>query len=620
MREAATHSAAPNPRSGTGSATSDVAAGSPSSPVKVASNHGPIGPLDGWKQPAGRRRPPPWRPLPAPPAPLAGRRALPRLVRQAGSSHAATATTASTLPPPVNSIHFPSLHGLGAPQLFATLPKRVPSAELFKVAPDAKRASFSQICGGVHPISDLCKLHYYPPIVGDDGSLMAEAPEEAIVVAAERWVNALVGYVVGDRPTLGQLRTTVARLWQPKAPMNVFARMNGFFLFNLGSAEECERILTRGPWLIDGRPLVLRRWSIDFNFDRDMLMSVPMWIKFPTLQLHLWSQELLGRLVSVVGTPLYMDRTTTGVERISFARCFVEVSAVKPPPSSILIQRKSGKIEKVDVAYECDIPHCNLCHSFGHLRGQCPSLPSRPGDDGLSLGGQNHSASSQATATPRGESSLDEPKISYSVFDLAEHQCAPASASSQHQCAGSGPLLEEIVGPDTLLKPTAVNFSCATVCTPHPTVCAPHPGVPSPISAAAACVTLQPLLEARTSLAVSCASVGTLASLNSATLDAGGLLGVSGGSVPADDVVAPGSLLLSDTGNGTRQVTDSAARRPDTAAMRPVGSHDPSMDRLDCDTGTVCVTKCDSGPGHASGGSVCDTLNRLTTEPTSTPQ
>ena len=57
---------------------------------------------------------------------------------------------------------------------------------------------------------------------------------------------------------------------------------------------------------------------------------------FPHPPLELWTQELLGRLSSVIDTPLFMDRTMTGAERIGFARCFVEVSAASPPPSSPL--------------------------------------------------------------------------------------------------------------------------------------------------------------------------------------------------------------------------------------------------------------------------------------------
>ena len=45
------------------------------------------------------------------------------------------------------------------------------------------------------------------------------------------------------------------------------------------------------------------------GLERD-LSIVPIWIRFPSFDLKLWSENIISRMVSMVGTPLYMDRAT----------------------------------------------------------------------------------------------------------------------------------------------------------------------------------------------------------------------------------------------------------------------------------------------------------------------
>ena len=60
------------------------------------------------------------------------------------------------------------------------------------------------------------------------------------------------------------------------------------FSFKFGDGEECTRLLEGGPWLFDGRLIVLRRWSKSLELERDLFSSVPVGIRFPYLPLKLW--------------------------------------------------------------------------------------------------------------------------------------------------------------------------------------------------------------------------------------------------------------------------------------------------------------------------------------------
>jgi len=76
------------------------------------------------------------------------------------------------------------------------------------------------------------------------------------------------------------------------------------------------------------------------GLERDLLSTIPVWIRLPSLDLNLWSKSKIGRIVRRVGKPLYMDRATTTGERMSYARAFVENSADKELPKQVHLQSR----------------------------------------------------------------------------------------------------------------------------------------------------------------------------------------------------------------------------------------------------------------------------------------
>lgn len=60
-----------------------------------------------------------------------------------------------------------------------------------------------------------------------------------------------------------------------------------------------------------GRPVVVRRWSHEFDFYRDILRRMPMWIRLYNLPLSCWGIDALSRIGSVVHHPMYADEATS---------------------------------------------------------------------------------------------------------------------------------------------------------------------------------------------------------------------------------------------------------------------------------------------------------------------
>src|SRR5436190_22347069 len=103
--------------------------------------------------------------------------------------------------------------------------------------------------------------------------------------------------------------------------------------------------------MYDGRLLVMKQWSPTSTFDREVLSSLPLWIRLPSLPLKLWSKKAISEICSAIGRPIKLDALTAKNERLLYARAFVEISAATPPPASINIFIE-GKEITLPIEYE----------------------------------------------------------------------------------------------------------------------------------------------------------------------------------------------------------------------------------------------------------------------------
>ena len=181
---------------------------------------------------------------------------------------------------------------------------------------------------------------------------MASISRSDILDNVNKWSNTLVGYVMGNKPFFTHLKACVSRLWKPDCSLDIYSRENGFIFFRFETKSECDRILYGGPWLFDGRLIILKRWSESSSPERDLLSSLPVWVRFPFLHLKFWSQKVLSKASSLLGNPLYMDNATANGKRIVYARCFDEISASKNLPNQVTLELEDGELVSIPVEYE----------------------------------------------------------------------------------------------------------------------------------------------------------------------------------------------------------------------------------------------------------------------------
>jgi len=130
-------------------------------------------------------------------------------------------------------------------------------------------------------------------------------------------------------------------------------------------------MLCGGPYLVYGKPLILRPMFEYFDFSCSEMTQVPVWIKFPNLPLKYWTPRCLSKLASVLGKPIQCDKLTSTKERLSYARVLVEVDLLADLRSSINVILPNGNPLIQRVIYEMLPKFCKHCKVLGHSTGAC---------------------------------------------------------------------------------------------------------------------------------------------------------------------------------------------------------------------------------------------------------
>nr|GEU83485.1 hypothetical protein [Tanacetum cinerariifolium] len=116
----------------------------------------------------------------------------------------------------------------------------------------------------------------------------------------------------------------------------------GIFYFKFKSEEGMKSVLDCGLWMVQNVPLVLNIWDPGIWLDKSEPSSIPIWVSVFNISMELCNGNRIGKIMSGVGKPLVMDKTTKErclrkAGNLDYARFLVEVKAVEELPSVLKI-------------------------------------------------------------------------------------------------------------------------------------------------------------------------------------------------------------------------------------------------------------------------------------------
>lgn len=113
-------------------------------------------------------------------------------------------------------------------------------------------------------------------------------------------------------------------------------------------------------------------WTHDFDFQKEVLTEIPLWLKLPNLPLSCWGSNSLSRIGSVIGKPIMADECTTVQSRISYARLLVKVDVTKPKLDAVKVVEPNGRTFMQTIVFDWYPVFCKTCQKIGH---DCTALP-----------------------------------------------------------------------------------------------------------------------------------------------------------------------------------------------------------------------------------------------------
>lgn len=107
------------------------------------------------------------------------------------------------------------------------------------------------------------------------------------------------------------------------------------------------------------------------SFDLCHVIKVLVWVRLPLLPRELWSTEMLSRIRSILGTPMFTDHCTLNKEKLGFARMLVEMKVLGEFPTMVVLEDDNGVQLHQKVLYEWRHIHCTTCKGDGHTSLVC---------------------------------------------------------------------------------------------------------------------------------------------------------------------------------------------------------------------------------------------------------
>ncbi|GKB67000.1 RNA-directed DNA polymerase, eukaryota, reverse transcriptase zinc-binding domain protein [Tanacetum coccineum] len=196
-------------------------------------------------------------------------------------------------------------------------------------------------------------LFSIPTSKKDNGDEVVVFDEEIVEEGSKKWVNTIYGYFVGCNMSPAELR----------------------------NSEGMNTIVDQSPLMVNGKPLMVQKWSPDVCVEKGEPNKIPVWIKLFNIPLEAWSVKGISALASKLGKPLVMDDMTAsmchnGTRRSAFARVLVEIEASKGFKDIIEIQYKDKnnnviRTKFVKVEFSWKPISCTHCNVFGHSEFRC---------------------------------------------------------------------------------------------------------------------------------------------------------------------------------------------------------------------------------------------------------
>ncbi|KAF9619282.1 hypothetical protein IFM89_006469 [Coptis chinensis] len=182
----------------------------------------------------------------------------------------------------------------------------------------------------------------------------------------------MVGIFIDKRLPFPLVKRILEKTWKTTASYEI-STDDDLFYFKFSNDEDRKTVLEGEPIFVADRIFMIRQWSEELEYQRSLINTIPIWVKFSAVPKQLWTRRGISMIASRIGKPLSWDVATKNRQRLNFARVCVEVNVQCKYPKSLRFKLGGDRIATVGVEYPWTPPTCTVCKRFGHNTNKCPN-------------------------------------------------------------------------------------------------------------------------------------------------------------------------------------------------------------------------------------------------------
>ncbi|XP_070042176.1 uncharacterized protein LOC142169194 [Nicotiana tabacum] len=185
----------------------------------------------------------------------------------------------------------------------------------------------------------------------------------------EKWKSDVIAYIIGEVPGYNTMERYAGLNWANIVEPELYLHEEGYYIIKFQNEANMNEIYYSGPCTINNRPIILKPWTPDFDFNEEFPTEIPLWVQFPKLPMNCWGHDSLSTMASAIRTLIYADECTANKTRVSFARMLIEVNITKELPLELMVMDSNSRKFTQQGGYDCKHEYCQKCLVVRHKCG-----------------------------------------------------------------------------------------------------------------------------------------------------------------------------------------------------------------------------------------------------------
>ncbi|KAJ8421390.1 hypothetical protein Cgig2_031915 [Carnegiea gigantea] len=204
-----------------------------------------------------------------------------------------------------------------------------------------------------------------------NGMKCAKIETKGVQSKLDFWQSAVLCSVIGANPPLEVLEG----IWKAYEIDRISWVRKGVFLIRFHNMTDQAAVVQRGVYFFDNKSFIVKPWREDLNLNIENLATLPVWVRFPYLEVKYWGPDSLSKLGSLLGIPIKIDKFPRDKTILKYARLLIEMKLQDSFPEYIDFVNEHDMVVRQKVEYEWKPSKCNFCRMYGHSDAECRKKP-----------------------------------------------------------------------------------------------------------------------------------------------------------------------------------------------------------------------------------------------------